>query len=71
MTGPQAEIFFNYGEKIWIFLVKSRLGLDLRSKLQQVEVQNGLHSVGLNPPRQVEGNGLGLGDQDARDWPTS
>ena len=56
---------------LWIFLVKSWVRLDLRSKWLQVEVQNGLQSVGLDPPRQVDDTGPGLGHQEAGDWPTS
>ena len=71
VTGRQAEFFFNHGEKIWIFLVKSCVWLDLRLKWVQVEDQNGLHSVGLDPPRLVGGTGLDLGDQEAGEWPTN
>ena len=44
---------------VWLVLMTSR---------PQVEGQEGLHSVGLDPPRQVGGIGLVLGHQASGDW---
>ena len=67
VIGLHTELFFNHGEKFWIFFgeIMSLAGPEI--EILQVEGQNGLHSVGLDLPRQVGGTGLGLGGQEAGD----
>ena len=68
MTCPHGEVSsftVKNDEFFWeIFLV----WLVLMTSGPQGEGQNGLHSVGLDPPRQVGGIGLVLGHQASGDW---